>query len=146
MTMKTTTKPNQTKPEATATTAAVAEPGAQGAPIKASAAKAAKPKKNAPQAKQGARKAATTKTPAASKKPSPNKAAAPGSTRAGSKKAQVLDLLRRENGASLDEIVAATSWQRHTIRGLVSILGRTMKIESSKTDDGARRYRITGAR
>jgi hypothetical protein len=44
----------------------------------------------------------------------------------------------------LAEIVAATGWQKRTVRGFVSILGSKggEKIESSKTDSGERTYHI----
>jgi len=46
----------------------------------------------------------------------------PGSTaaRAGSKQAQVIDLFRRAEGATVAEVIAATGWQPHTVRGIVS--------------------------
>ena len=51
--------------------------------------------------------------------------AAPGetrihSTRIGSKQAKVITMLRRPQGASLDEITRKTGWQRHTVRGAIS--------------------------
>ena len=45
----------------------------------------------------------------------------PGSApRAGSKQAQVIDLFRRAEGATVAEVIAATGWQPHTVRGIVS--------------------------
>jgi hypothetical protein len=32
-------------------------------------------------------------------------------------------MMKRAKGATLDEITEATGWQKHTIRGFVSILG-----------------------
>lgn len=49
------------------------------------------------------------------------KAARP--TRELGKKAIILDLLKRAGGATLDEIVAATAWQKHSVRGFISTLG-----------------------
>ena len=40
--------------------------------------------------------------------------------RAGSKRAQVIGLLQRSEGATIDEVAAAMGWQRHTVRGLIS--------------------------
>jgi hypothetical protein len=59
-------------------------------------------------------------------------------------KAEVIALLKRAKGATLAEIVAATKWQAHTVRGFVSILGSNggQKIESSKSADGERTYKI----
>ncbi|MGY0794674.1 DUF3489 domain-containing protein, partial [Azospirillum argentinense] len=56
----------------------------------------------------------------ASRSWSPHHPPADDSTPAISKQAQVIILLRREQGASLDEIVAATGWQKHTVRGAIS--------------------------
>ncbi|MGY0794651.1 DUF3489 domain-containing protein [Azospirillum argentinense] len=56
-------------------------------------------------------------------------------------------MLRREQGASLDEIVAATGWQKHTVRGAISGALRKrlgLTIESTRTDAG-RVYRIVDA-
>ncbi|KPQ04603.1 MAG: Protein of unknown function (DUF3489) [Rhodobacteraceae bacterium HLUCCA12] len=40
--------------------------------------------------------------------------------RAGTKQAQIIALLQRPEGASIAEIVEATSWQAHTARGMIS--------------------------
>ena len=60
------------------------------------------------------------------------------------KKAEVIALMKRAKGASLPEIIEATGWQKHTVRGFVSILGAKggEKIESSKNAAGERCYRI----
>ena len=53
-------------------------------------------------------------------------------------------MMKRSKGVSLAEIVAATGWQKHTVRGFVSILGSKggEKIESSKDANGERTYKI----
>ncbi len=48
-------------------------------------------------------------TPALSRKP-----------RTDSKQAQLIAMLQKPGGASLDEIVAATGWQAHTVRGAIA--------------------------
>jgi hypothetical protein len=40
--------------------------------------------------------------------------------RGGTKQAQLIAMLKQPNGASLDEIVAATGWQGHTVRGSIA--------------------------
>ena len=65
--------------------------------------------------------------------------------REGSKKAIVLDMLRRPEGATLADIQSATGWQAHSVRGFISgALGKKMglTVESLKTDAGVRAYRI----
>ena len=66
--------------------------------------------------------------------------------RKGSKLASVIALLRRKEGATLDQMVKATGWQPHSVRGAIS--GSLKKklglaVTSSKTD-GQRVYRIAG--
>jgi uncharacterized protein DUF3489 len=60
------------------------------------------------------------------------------------KKAEVIALLKRAKGATSPEIMEATGWQKHTVRGFVSILGSKggEKIESAKNAAGERTYRI----
>ena len=63
--------------------------------------------------------------------------------RPGSKTAKVLDLVKRSGGATLKQLMKATGWQAHSVRGFLSgTLGKKMglKIESSKTNDGERVY------
>ena len=52
-------------------------------------------------------------------------------------------MMKRAKGATLAEIMKATGWQPHTVRGFVSILGSKggEKIESSKSAAGERSTR-----
>ena len=66
-------------------------------------------------------------------------------TRAGSKQAKVIELLRRPQGASLSEMQKATGWQAHSVRGALSGTLKKkldLSITSERTDSGERRYRI----
>jgi hypothetical protein len=66
--------------------------------------------------------------------------------RDGSKKAIVIDLLKRPEGATLKQITEATAWQAHSVRGFISgSLSKKMglNVESSKRDDGERVYHIS---
>ena len=61
------------------------------------------------------------------------------------KQERVLTLLSRPAGASIEEIMQATDWQQHSVRGFLAgtvkkKLGFTLK--SSKDEDEPRRYRI----
>lgn len=60
------------------------------------------------------------------------------------KKAEVIALMNRTKGVTLAEIMETTGWQKHTVRGFVSILGSKggLKIESSKNAAGERSYHI----
>jgi lambda repressor-like predicted transcriptional regulator len=66
-------------------------------------------------------------------------------TRADSKQAQVIAMLKRPEGATIAQICEATGWQNHTVRGTFSgafkkKLGLT--IVSDKPQGGERVYRI----
>ena len=63
------------------------------------------------------------------------------------KKAEVIAMLKRPKGATLAEIMEATHWQQHTVRGFVSLLGSQagLAIESSKNAAGERTYKLCGA-
>jgi hypothetical protein len=65
--------------------------------------------------------------------------------RTNSKKAQVLGLLQRPEGVTLRDLMAATDWQAHSVRGFLSgSLGKRMglTVESFKTAEGQRAYRL----
>ena len=67
-------------------------------------------------------------------------------TRANSKQAQVLALLRGPNGTTIASVMRSTGWQPHTVRGFLAAVVRKklgLKLESNKLD-GERVYRIVG--
>lgn len=59
------------------------------------------------------------------------------------KKAMVEQLLKSDTGATIDEIAKQTSWQKHTVRGHLSILKKAGAEISSERVDGVRRYKIS---
>jgi Protein of unknown function (DUF3489) len=98
------TEAPQGAPEAQDAAPAPQEPQAPAAPAQAVA---------APAAGKGKAKARPAK---------PAKAAPAGKPmpRTGTKQAQMIDLLKRPEGATVEQIAAATGWQNHTIRGAIS--------------------------
>ena len=61
------------------------------------------------------------------------------------KRERVLTLLSRPEGASIEEMMQATDWQQHSVRGFLA--GTVKKklgfaLTSFKAKDGVRRYRI----
>jgi hypothetical protein len=69
----------------------------------------------------------------------------PAVARDGSKKAEVLGLLQRKGGATLAQIMKATGWQAHSVRGFISgALGKKMglTVNSVRREDGERAYSI----
>ena len=65
-----------------------------------------------------------------------------------SKQALVIKMLRRKSGATIDDIVAETGWQPHSVRGFFSgIVKKKLKLPlvSEVGKNGVRRYRIAAA-
>jgi Protein of unknown function (DUF3489) len=88
---------------------------------------AATPAKSRAKAKAAKVKAAKPGKSAPAEKPAP---------RAGTKQAFMIEMLERPEGATVEQIAAATGWQKHTIRGAISgalkkKLGLT--VEASRT-------------
>src|SRR2546427_9984347 len=111
------------------------------APKRAGKAKAA--------AKQGKKaKTAAKAKPAKAAKGKRGKAGSkPAAARDGSKKATHLGLLQRKGGATLAQIMKATGWQAHSVRGIISgALGKKMRltVDSARPADGGRVYSIAG--
>jgi hypothetical protein len=109
-----------------------------------------KPSKKASGAKKRADVAKATgksgkkATPA---KKAPKRAKKAKSAREGSKTNQVLELLRQPAGVTAKELMKATGWQPHSVRGFLSgTVGKKMgvTVTSTKGEDGERSYSIKG--
>jgi hypothetical protein len=90
---------------------------------------------SAPSTRRKAKKAASA----------PEGPKAPRKARDGTKQAVLIDMLRRKEGATIAQVVEATGWQRHTVRGAISgalkkKLGLT--VTSEKIGGGERVYWI----
>jgi len=100
--------------------------------------------KPTPEAQPKVRRKEAKKAKATKKTPQAKKAAGKPKSDGTNKKAEVVAMMKRARGATLAEIMAATNWQAHTVRGFVSILGSKggEKIESAKNAAGERTYKI----
>ena len=122
--MKSTTEQTETAPAATPTEAKATKKAAASArranvaPAKPKAGKKAAPKKKAPRS-------------------------ARNDTREGSKTATIFDMLKRPEGATAKELLKATGWQPHSLRGFLSgTVGKKMglAVTSTKGEDGECSY------
>jgi hypothetical protein len=118
---------------------------------------AATPAESKPTRGKGKARAGKTATVTGKPEASGEPAAKP-TPRTGTKQARMIEMLKRPDGATVEQIAAATGWQHHTIRGAISgalkkKLGltveatRTREVGPNKT--GAKGsstvYRITGS-
>jgi Protein of unknown function (DUF3489) len=98
---------------------------------------AASPKKLAPQPTASkAMQVGAAKTPVKAEEPSGERI---------TKRERMLTLLSQPAGASIQEMMQATGWQQHSVRGfLAGTVKRKLgfSLTSSKPEDGVRRYRI----
>ena len=102
--------------------ARVSQKGAHVAPKKAKSGKKATPPKKAPKAAKKAE-----------------------GTRDSSKAAKILDLLKQPDGTTLAELMKATGWQAHSVRGFLSgTVGKKLglTVTSAKGEDGERTYSV----
>jgi hypothetical protein len=110
---------------------------------------AGEPAAGAPKGADGALVEATQKRRGRPQKTAPtaHDTGAPRKTREGTKQEQLIAMLRRKEGATIAQIVEATGWQPHTVRGafagaLRKKLGLTVVSEKV---EGTRVYRLPPA-
>jgi hypothetical protein len=59
--------------------------------------------------------------------------------REGSKTATILEMLKRSGGATAKELLKATSWQPHSLRGFKKL---SLNVESFRSNENERTYRV----
>ncbi|MGA2717152.1 MAG: DUF3489 domain-containing protein [Bryobacteraceae bacterium] len=99
----------------------------------------------APQSAHVAPEEAPAKKKPSRAKKTPTAATKAKGSREGSKTATVLELLKRKGGVTAKELMTATGWQAHSVRGFISgTVGKKMglTVESNKGADGERTYSI----
>lgn len=75
----------------------------------------------------------------------PTRTAATPAAQRLSKVDQVVELLKADQGASLDEIVAITGWQPHSARAVLTGLKKRGYAVTREKINGVSRYGIVGA-
>jgi hypothetical protein len=97
-------------------------------------------------------KIASTRASAANAIPARKRAAPPGQPTVQSpvtKHAQLLELLNRPEGASIEDMMQATAWQQHSVRGFLAGTVKkkmSLALTSTKAEGDVRRYRIATRR
>jgi Protein of unknown function (DUF3489) len=107
--------------------------------------KATKKGRVAPQGAHVAKKKGKSGKKATPAKKAPKGAKKAKGTREGSKTNTILDLLKRPGGVTAKELMKATGWQPHSVRGFLSgTIGKKMglTVASTKGDDGERSYSV----
>ena len=86
-------------------------------------------------------------TPAKKPHKGAKKAKAAKPVREGSKTDRILELLKRPGGVTAKDLMKATGWQPHSVRGFLSgTIGKKMglTVVSTRGEDGERTYSVEG--
>jgi hypothetical protein len=126
-------------------TSTAEETGTSAAPGTGEQPKATKKASRAPQRAHVAKKKGKSAKKASPAKKAPKGAKKATGARDGSKTAKILDLLKRPGGVTTKELMKATAWQPHSVRGFLSgTVGKKMglTVTSTKGEDGERTYSV----
>jgi len=99
----------------------------------------------AKRARHVAPKKAKSANKATAAKKAPKGAKKATGARDGSKTATILEMLKRSGGATAKELLKATGWQPHSLRGFLSgTVGKKLglNVASVKGEDGERSYSV----
>ncbi len=109
--------------------------------------KPSKTRKDSPRARSA--KGTPTRKPAKKARRGAASKKVNGSARRGTKQASLIELLRRPNGATIEQMTAKTGWQAHSVRGAISGALKNMlglAVTSETVEGRGRVYRISGGR
>jgi hypothetical protein len=123
------------------------ETGSAQAPLAVEKPKATKKARVAPQGANVAKKKGKSAKKATPAKKAPKAAKKAKGAREGSKTNTILDLLKRAGGVTAKDLMKATGWQPHSVRGFLSgTIGKKMglTVTSTKGEDGERSYSVKG--
>jgi hypothetical protein len=98
---------------------------------------------------KSARKAQSATTTKKTRKAAERSEAVPQTKRANSKQADVIEMLRQPQGATISAIMQTTGWQQHSVRGFFAGIVRKkfgLTLSSEKPNDGDRVYRIAASK
>jgi hypothetical protein len=127
------------------TTSIAEETGSAQAPATGEKPRATKKPRVMPQGAHVAKKKGKSAKKATPAKKAPKAAKKAKGAREGSKTNQILDLLKRPGGVTAKELMKATGWQPHSVRGFLSgTVGKKMglTVTSTKGEEGERTYSI----
>jgi hypothetical protein len=100
-----------------------------------------KTRKNGRTSSSTARQSSNTSKPKATAGSNSQGTAPEGGTKARTKQQQLAALVVRDEGATLDQMIAATGWLPHTTRAALTGLKKKGYVLSSDKVDGVRTYR-----
>ena len=97
-------------------------------------------------ARKTTRKSARPPAPKRLAKATPSRASKTAPPVRSSKKAAIVALLDRPNGAAISDLINATGWQQHSVRAALTGLRKEGKeLVRSKDADGVTYYRLAAA-
>ena len=111
-------------------------------------ASAAKPKvKSKPKATKPATRSPAAKTARAAASAKTSRRSTAPTAREGSKQAQLIALLKKPSGGTIEEMTTLTGWQPHSVRGVMSgVLRKRLGLNIVSEKDGdERHWRIEAA-
>jgi hypothetical protein len=103
------------------------------------------PRTKAPKLEKPDFPAAASSAPTKAKTSTPRKKTPPAAEATSSKQERLIAMMKQAKGSTMAELMTATGWQAHSIRGVISgVLKKRLSLNVilEASSDGVRRYRI----